>query len=220
MADRKLEGFVRLIDKRKAGDKGSADSMVEWAASSGMTGAAADGPTCTLDGDDTADVLEPYGFACSAPSGEALVFAPGGDVDNLIALVSSVEGRPATDTGDVVIWTVGGHTITLDNDGDLVVAGKDGGTVTIAATTGAITVEAGAGASININVGVGASVNIGGPGAAALALGQKVIDGIDAMLAGGVPAPGFDGGANLKATMIVAWNLVKSTILAVKAKGI
>jgi hypothetical protein len=219
MGDRRLEGLVRLIDKRKAGDKGTADSMIDWAASSAMTGAAGEGPTCTLDGDDSADVLEPYGFACSAPAGEALVFAPGGDVDNLVALVSSVPGRPATDANDVVVWTVGGHTITLDDDGDLVVAGKDGGTVTIAATTGAITVEAATGASVNINVGVGASVNIGGPGAAALALGQKVIDVITATLAGGVPVLG-DGGANLKATMITAFNLVKTTILATKAKGI
>jgi hypothetical protein len=136
--DRTLEGLVRLIDKRKAGDRGTTESMVEWSVSSGVTGAAGEGPTCTLDGDDSADVLEPYGFACSAPSGEALVLAPGGDVDNLVALVSSVPGRPATDTGDVAIWTVGGHEIYLDDDGGIVVTARSLSDVTILVDDGQV----------------------------------------------------------------------------------
>jgi hypothetical protein len=218
MADRKLEGLVRLIDKRKASDKASAETMIDLGEASSVSGSAGEVPTCTVDGDD-ADVFEPYGLAGQASSSDALLFAPGGDSDTLTAILSSASGRPATEPGDKALWTSAGHVIYLDDDGDLVVTGKDGGTVTIAATTGAITIEAAAGASININVGVGASVNIGGPGALALALGQKVIDAIDAMLAGGVAVLG-DGGANLKLTMTTAWNLVKAAILATKAKGI
>jgi hypothetical protein len=218
MADRRLDALVRLVDKRKAKDKVSAETMIELGEASGVSAGAGAVPTCTVD-DDDADVFEPYGLAGQAASSDALLFAPGGDSDSLTAILSSASGRPATEPGDKALWTAAGHVIYLDNDGDLVVTGKDGGTVTIAATTGAITIEAAAGASININVGVGASVNIGGPGALALALGQKVIDGIDGMLAGGI-AVANDGGANLKATMTTAWNLVKAAILATKAKGI
>jgi hypothetical protein len=218
MADRRLDGFVRLIDKRKAGDLASAETMIELGEASGVSGSAGSVPTCTVDGDD-ATVFEPYGLAGQAASSDALMFAPGGDSDSLTVLLSSVAGRPTTAPGDKALWTAAGHVVYLDDDGDLVITGKDGGTVTIAATTGAITIEAATGASINLNVGVGASVNVGGPGAAALALGQQVIDGIDAMLNAGV-AIANDGGANLKATMTIGWNLVKSAILATKAKGI
>ena len=131
MAGRSLAGLVRLIDMRKASDKASAESMVDLVTSSGMTGAAGEAPTCTVDGDDSADVLEPYGFACSAPAGEAIVLAPGGDLDNLVALVSSSPGRPATDTGDVVVWTVGGHEIYLDDDDGLTITARSLSDVTI-----------------------------------------------------------------------------------------
>jgi hypothetical protein len=218
MADRRLEGLVRLIDRRKAGDKASAETMIDLGEASDVSGSAGAVPTCTVDGDD-ADVFEPYGLAGQAASGDALLFAPEGDSDSLTALLSSVAGRPATEPGDKALWSAGGHVVYLDDDGDLTVTGRGGGTVVINGTTGAITVEAAAGASINITVGVGASVNIGGPGAAALALGQKVIDGIDTFLGAGVAVLG-DGGANLKATMIAAWTPVKAAILAVKAKGI
>jgi len=217
--DRKLEGLVRLIDKRKGGDKADSNSMIDLGEASSVSGDAGAVATCTIDGDDTVDVFEPYGLAGQAASSDALLLAAGGDIDNQTALLSSVTGRPATDPGDKALWSAGGHVVYLDDDGDLTITGKDGGTVTIAGTTGAITVEAAAGASINITVGLGASVNVGGPGALALALGQKVIDGIDTMLAGGVPVIN-DGGANLKATMTIAWNAVKAAINATKAKGI
>jgi len=218
MADRRLDSLVRLIDKRKASDKASAETMIDLGEASDVSGGAGAVPTCTVDGDD-ADVFEPYGLAGQAASSDALVFAPGGDSDSLTAILSSTSGRPATDPGDKALWTAGGHVVYLDDDGDLTITGKDGGTVTIAATTGAITIEAAPGANINITVGAGSSVNVGGPGAAALALGQQVIDGIDSMLDAGV-AIANDGGANLKATMTIGWNLVKAAILATKAKGI
>lgn len=126
-----IKGIVRLIDKRKAGDKASAESMVDLVESSGMTGAAGEAPTCTVDGDDSAEVLEPYGLACSAPAGEAIVLAPGGDLDSLVALVSSTPGRPATEAGDVAVWTVGGHEIYLDNDGGLTITARALSDVTI-----------------------------------------------------------------------------------------
>jgi hypothetical protein len=219
MADRSLAGLVRLIDKRIAIAMADAKTMIDLGEASGPSGDAGAVSTCTIDGDDVADVFEPYGLAGQAASSDALLLAPGGDSDSLTALLSSVAGRPATDPGDKALWTAGGHVVYLDDDGDIIIEGKDGGTVTIAGTTGAITVEAASGASIDITVGLGASVNVGGPGALARALGQKVIDGIDAMLAGGVPIA-MDGGANLKLTMTTAWNLVKSAILATKAKGI
>jgi hypothetical protein len=218
MADRKLEGLVRVIDRRKAGDKVSAETMIDLGEVSDVSGSAGAVPTCTVDGDD-ADVFEPYGLAGQAATGDALVFAPGGDSDSLTALVSSVAGRPATEPGDKALWTAGGHVIYLDDDGDLTVTGRGGGTVVINGTTGEITVNAGTGVDVTINVDVGASVNIGGAGALALALGQKVVDAIDATLAGGIVIVG-DGGANLKLTMTTAWNLVKAAILATKAKGI
>ena len=210
MARRMLDGLVRLIDIRKRGDRANAETMVELGEVSGLTGDAGAVQTCTVDGDDSALVHEPYGLASHAPSGDALLLAPGGDSDDLVALVSSVSGRPATEAGDVIVWSVGGHLIHLDADGALVVTARP---------SAAVTINAGAGASVTINVDPGQSVNIGGTPAAALALGQKVIDAVDAMLAGGVPVFG-DGGTNLKATMITAWNLVKATILAQKAKGV
>lgn len=157
MAGRRLEGFVRLIDKRKAGDKAGAESMVDLVESSGMTGAAGEAPTCTVDGDDSADVLEPYGFACSAPAGEAIVLSPGGDLDNLVALVSSTPGRPATEANDVVVWTVGGHQIYLDDDGGL-------------------TITARALSDVTIIVDGGQSVNVGDALAAALLKAQAAQD--------------------------------------------
>jgi hypothetical protein len=217
--DRRLEGLVRLVDKRKDGDKASANSMIDLGAASSVSGDAGAVATCTIDGDDTADVFEPYGLAGQAASSDALLLAPGGDIDNQTALLSSVAGRPATDPGDKALWTAGGHVVYLDDDGDITVTGRGGGTVVINGTTGGIVVNAGTGADVTINVDVGASVNVGGPGALALALGQKVIDGIDTMLAGGVPVIN-DGGANLKATMTIAWNAVKAAINATKAKGI
>lgn len=134
--ERTLQGLVRLIDKRKASDKAGAESMVDLVESSGMTGAAGEAPTCTVDGDDSAEVLEPYGFACSAPTGEAIVLAPGGDVDNLVALVSSTPGRPATETGDVAVWTVGGHEIYLDDDGGITITARSLSDVTITVDNG------------------------------------------------------------------------------------
>lgn len=152
-----LKGLVRVIDMRKASDKASAESMVDLVTSSGMTGAAGEAPTCTVDGDDSADVLEPYGFACSAPAGEAIVLAPGGDLDNLVALVSSSPGRPATDANDVAVWTVGGHEIYLDDDGGLTITARSLSDVTIV-------------------VDGGQSVNVGDALAAALLKAQAAQD--------------------------------------------
>lgn len=155
--DRRLQGLVRLIDKRKASDRASAESMVDLVEASGMTGAAGEAPTCTVDGDDSAEVLEPYGFACSAPAGEAIVLAPGGDLDGLVALVSSTPGRPATETGDVAIWTAGGHEIYLDDDGGLTITARSLSDVTII-------------------VDDGQSVNVGDALAAALLKAQAAQD--------------------------------------------
>ena len=60
-------------------------------------------------------------------------------------------------------------------------------------------------------------INIGAAAAEAVAKAESLIAAIDTMLAGGVPVAN-DGGANLKATMIAAWNEVKNTIKAVKGR--
>jgi hypothetical protein len=226
MADRKLEGLVRLIDKRKAGDRATAETMIELGEVSDPSGSAGAVPTCTVDGDD-ADVFEPYGLAGQAASGDALVFAPGGDSDNLTALVSSVAGRPATEPGDKALWTAAGHVIYLDDDGDLTVTGKGGGTVVINGTTGAITVNAGTGADVTINVGVGQSVNVGGPGALALTKWAALETAIGALLDAGALAVGVAGdpaGENAGAAFAAAqgaWALAIgiNSPEATKAKG-
>jgi hypothetical protein len=141
MGDRRLEGLVRLIDKRKAGDKGSADSMIDLGEVSDVSGSAGEVPTCTVDGDD-ADVFEPYGLAGQAASGDALVFAPGGDVDSLTVLVSSVAGRPATQPGDKALWTAAGHVIYLDDDGGLTITSKDGAVIELPDTGGVVVTAA------------------------------------------------------------------------------
>jgi hypothetical protein len=148
MGDRRLEGLVRLIDKRKAGDKGTADSMIDLGEVSDVSGSAGAVPTCTVDGDD-ADVFEPYGLAGQAASGDALVFAPGGDIDSLTALVSSVAGRPETQPGDKALWTAAGHVIYLDDDGGLTITSKDGSVITMAAS-GSIVVEVAGGQTIKL----------------------------------------------------------------------
>lgn len=102
-------------------------------------------PTAYTDTGDDPQVLEQYGFA-SRPSGNgtALVFAPGGEQSDRVALcVAAPGGRPATDAGDVQIWTLGGHLIALDNDGDMDMTARPASSVTI-------------------NVDTGESVNIGG----------------------------------------------------------
>lgn len=60
-------------------------------------------------------------------------------------------------------------------------------------------------------------INIGAAATEAIAKAESLISAIDTMLAGGVPVAN-DGGANLKATMIAAWNGVKNSIKAVKGR--
>lgn len=149
MADRKLEGLVRLIDKRKAGDKAGAETMIELGEATSPSGSADSVPTCTVDGDDEADVFEPYGLAGQAASGDALLLAPGGDADTLTALLSSVSGRPATQPGDKALWTAAGHVIYLDDDGGLTITSKDGSVITMAAS-GSIVISVAGGQTIKL----------------------------------------------------------------------
>jgi hypothetical protein len=217
--DRRLEGLVRLVDKRKDGDKASANSMIDLGAASSVSGDAGAVATCTIDGDDTADVFEPYGLAGQAASSDALLLAPGGDIDNQTALLSSVAGRPATDPGDKALWTAGGHVVYLDDDADLTVTGKDGGTVVIKATTGAINIDAATGANVTITVGIGASVNVGGVGALPLTIWGPLSVAMAAMFAAGKLNP--NGGPAFVAAE-AAWNaaILLLSPEAQKAKGI
>jgi hypothetical protein len=216
--DRKLEGLVRLIDKRKGGDKADSNSMIDLGEASSVSGDAGAVATCTIDGDDTVDVFEPYGLAGQAASSDALLLAAGGDIDNQTALLSSVTGRPATDPGDKALWTAGGHVVYLDDDADLTVTGKDGGTVVIKATTGAINIDAATGANVTITVGVGASVNVGGVGALPLTIWGPLSVAMTAMFAAGKLNP--NGGPAFVAAE-AAWNaaILLLSPEAQKAKG-
>lgn len=155
-----LKGHMRLIDMRTAGLRSAIGSATEWGEATGVTGTAGEAPTCTVDGDDDVSVIEPYGLAGQPASVDALVLAPEGDTDNLVALTSSVAGRPATNPGDKALWCAGGHVIYLDDDGSLSITSKDGAVIDLP-ISGGVTITAATGASITINVGVGQSVNVG-----------------------------------------------------------
>jgi len=188
MADRRLDGLVRLIDKRKAGDLASAETMIELGEASGVSGGAGSVPACTVDGDD-ASVFEPYGLAGQAASSDALVFAPGGDSDSLTALLSSVAGRPTTAPGDKALWTAAGHVVYLDDDGGLTITSKDGAVIELP-TNGKITINAAALAGIEVYVGVGQTVKIGDALAEALTKWSALSSAMTAMFNAGI---GFVG---------------------------
>jgi len=173
--DRRLHGLVRLIDKRKAGDKAGAETMIELGEASSPSGSADAVPTCTVDGDDDADVFEPYGLAGQPSSGEALLLAPGGDSDSLTAFVSSVTGRPATEPGDKALWSAGGHVVYLDDDGSLTITSKDGATIELP-DAGGIVITAAPAADITLVADDGQSVNVGDALAAALLKAQAAQD--------------------------------------------
>jgi len=187
--DRRLEGLVRLVDKRKDGDKASANSMIDLGAASSVSGDAGAVATCTIDGDDVADVFEPYGLAGQAASSDALLLAPGGDIDNQTALLSSVAGRPATDPGDKALWTAGGHVIYLDDDGGITITSKDGAVIELPAN-GKVTINAAALAGIEIYVGGGQTAKIGDALAEALTKWQALSAAMTAMFNAGI---GFVG---------------------------
>jgi len=166
-----LAGLRRLIDKQTARLRASLESMIEWAGVSSVSAPADQPPSASLDDGDDVTVWEPYGFASAPSSGQAITLAPGADSDNLVALVTSVGGRPATDGGDVSVWTAGGHLIALDDDGGLTITGKDGAVIDIA-DTGKITITAASLADIDIIVDGGQSVNVGDALAVALLKAQ------------------------------------------------
>jgi phage gp45-like len=140
--------------------------LVEWESIASISNGDGGAPQAqTSDGDDV-QVLETYGLA-SRPSGTAtaLVLAPGTETTARVALgVSSPAGRPATDQGDTVLYTTGGHEISLRDDGDLTITGKDGATIVLA-DTGDITVNAPVNGSVTVNVSGTGAVNVGGPAA-------------------------------------------------------
>ncbi len=170
--------------------------LIEWAAIRSVSTGDGSVPVGASDGDEKVQILEQYGFA-SGPPGDAigLVFAPGGELSDRVALgVSSVAGRPATASGDSVQWTGSGHSVLLEEDGDLTITSKDGSTVVLG-SAGQITISAGPLASVTVNVDVGQSVNVGGPGAVALTKWQALLTAMTALLAAGALAPGSGGAA-------------------------
>lgn len=182
--------------------------MIERVRVSGTSGSAGARPTADSSDDEPITILEPYGFASAiAGTGIALAFAPGTDSEDRVALgVSSTAGRPATDAGDVVMYSAAGHSVALDDDGGIVLTSKDGSVIDMP-NTGAITITAGAGASITINVDALQSVNIGGTPAFALVKDAENSSAINASLAAGaafVGTPGDPLGTNASGAFAAA----------------
>jgi hypothetical protein len=162
MTEQRLRGLVRVVDLVVDGDRATMNSLIEWETVTGVSaGAGATPRATTADGDDLT-VLEPYGFASSPPGdAQTLALAVGGDDENRAALGLSVaSGRPATDAGDTAMWTGGGHSLVMDDEGGITLTAKDGSSVVLS-TTGSITINAGPNASITINVDAGQVVDIG-----------------------------------------------------------
>ena len=225
MADQTLRGIQRLIGITTRPDRESMDSLIDLGEASSVSGSAGSVPTCTVDGDD-AQVLEAYGLASSAPGGDAVTLAPGGDTDSLVALVSSVDGRPATDTGDVAVWSAAGHQVYLDDNGSLTITSKDGAVIELLAS-GKITITAAALADIDIAVGLGNSVNIGDALAESLTKWSALSSAMTALLNAGVafvgtPADPAGTNAGLAFTAaLAAWNIAigANSPATTKAKG-
>lgn len=225
MADRTLAGLVRLIDKRMAALRATFETMIDQGEVSNVSGSAGAVPTCTVDGDD-AEVFEPYGLAGQASSGDAMLLAPGGDSDNLTALLSSVAGRPATQPGDKALWTAGGHVIYLDDDGGLAITSKDGAVIELP-VNGKIKLTAAALADIEIYVDALQSVNIGDALAESLTKWQALSAAMTALLNAGVafvgtPADPLGENAGLAfAAALAAWNIAigANSPATTKAKG-
>jgi hypothetical protein len=168
---------------------------------------------------------EVLGLVCDRASGEWRD-------SRLPGIADKVNGRRVKDLADVMLtpFAITAPPGAPDTWSGLTLGGPAGvgievaldGTVTITGqaiaplTPTVITMTPGG--DINMEVGTGNSVNIGGVEAQALALGQKVIDAVDAAWAAATPVPN-DGGAGLKSTWLAVWNPIKSTILALKAKG-
>ena len=133
------------------------------------------------------------------------------DVSNAVVLPVSITaptGAPADPGDDWVMTGPEGEAMR--------VGGADGAFTLTKSGVSVATITLAADGEITLTPTAGKSVNVGGT--QALALGQKVIDGIDAMLAGGVPAPN-DGGVALLSSMVIAWTPVKAAILAQIARG-
>jgi hypothetical protein len=213
-----LKGHMRLIDMRTAGLRASIGSAAEWGEAASLTGAAGEAPTCTLGDDDDASVIEPYGLASHPASGDALTIAPEGDTDSLVALVSSVSGRPATQAGDVAVWSAGGHVIYLDDDGGLSITSAAGAVIDLP-ISGKITITAATLADIDLVVDVGQSVNAGGIGALPLTIWGPLSVAMTAMFAAGKLNP--NGGPAFAAAEL-AWNTAIGALSpeAQKAKGV
>jgi len=210
----------RVVDLATQPMRALVNSLIEFVrVSSVSAGAGAIGALTTAE-DESIKICEPYGFTSRPPgNATAIVLAPGGETQDRIAIgVMSPAGKPAAAAGDAIAWTASGHTIKLEQDGNITITGKDGGTVTIAATTGAITVEAATGASVNINVGVGQSVNIGGLTALPLTVWSPLSAAMTAMFVAGKAVP-IGGAAFLAAE--TAWNaaILLLSPAAQKAKG-
>ncbi|RLW69142.1 MAG: hypothetical protein B6D68_02505, partial [spirochete symbiont of Stewartia floridana] len=71
---------------------------------------------------------QPYGFASSPETGEAVGVFPGGDRSRGVVLVLSSAGSPSLAKGEVAVWdSHGGSVIKLMQDGTVAVIPGGGG---------------------------------------------------------------------------------------------
>lgn len=210
-------GLARVIDLVTRGLRARLDSLVEWArVSSYSTGPGALGTATTSEGE-AVKIVEPYGLASRPPgSATGLVLAPGADGAERV-LIGSIApaGRPATAAGDTVLWTAGGHSIALADDGAITITSKDGSMITLD-TAG----------SIALDVGVGQLVTLGDvPLSDFLAKVTALESAMTALLTAGaatLPSPGAGTNGALAFTAAQqAWEIaIAATPLGtVKTKG-
>jgi len=196
---RSAQALQRQIETVTAPIETLALSLIEQATISGVTAGAGAAPMATTADDESVQVLEPYGVASSPPGqATALLLAPGGELTDLVALnVSSLAGRPATDAGDVALWTAAGHRFELDDDGGILITAKDGQTIELDDT-----------GDIIVTPAPGFKARIGGAGASQPAAKatvtrsemQKIVTAIGAV----IPV-GADTGALIVAAILAAF---------------
>jgi hypothetical protein len=125
--------------------------------------------------------------------------------------ITAPEPAPANVDGDWVLTGPQGEAIRI--------GGGDGSVLISRGGSPAASVELEASGSITITVASGQAVNIGGSGAGALALADQLVTAIDAFIDALVAAGAGQAYAGAGAAK-TAWEGLKNTIAAQKAKGV
>lgn len=134
---RKAQALARVISRGTDRVHARIDALAEFVTVKAVSGAAGRRPTATTD-DDAVGIVEAYGVASRPPAGaRALTIAIGGDSSfrEAVGLVAP-SSRPATESGELVLYTVHGQTIRLTEDGDIVLIPAPGRKIYLGATEG------------------------------------------------------------------------------------